>query len=1117
MVEIIPYTEDDEDSSTWVPLSAPDTRSSHGENTTTANAAKSHQNSSSANHHLAYDESDSEWQELNVSHASLAPVTTSSQKGSRQTSTSDSSTSWWGKQLITHLTKTPQGVSSGEEGDYSSENDEEIVWKRANDLNADDKILFRRVDNDDAGPSSSNSREKGADEDAKTKAPSEPAIRKSERNSSRANHNQQRTSIGSTQHRNQQGKYRQQAKNKLQQTLLYHPMRELPFCILRNLYVEGKHELYMAWNAYIEANGGNAVFAPITFFIAVGLLGIALIATGVFKIGYIALYASVRFTVAFMKFVVVAAWGMTTRLAWISLISTFVLGVLVYVVIVKVRKASNARDKSWIPNMSNLLTLMIAVASPAMYELIAILYSFQALSLSTSNDFIRNDMESLRECDAYSIPMSTTFSTLIAWVVAIMVMVLTCCGVSAFAEYLDNETDMNSTKNTVLDSTTHNSNVLGSFASVKRHLIACHTLSVAIFVLSAISFIIARAIYLYYGGELMSILSGLGTVGFNFLFVVVGALLVNWSGKLALRELPNIEEGEDSNLYQRIVRNALKESVIDITTNAVWGNVSGISGVLSEEDGILRLAVLEWLIDRWTSSSETTENSSSQPTTSTSTQEESNPSDSSQADAKSDKFSSPGNQTEDASNCQRPSRGSAINLDISKSLPSYESLEKVISKLDADESLIPAIQSYRIWIYSLPPSRNIALAVGCWRMCPCIVALMLVAVWSILLRMKEALLTISYAQLEGQCVLTTSSTNNLTTIILMSVMIFLEYHRVRRWWTRVACNLSEAEQPQTDSIAIMLEYDADQSSRSVSGSIINLSALNGLVLKTWNMLLESIVMLENAVPVVRCATVAVEAANLTSNAACLVDLAVQIKKHGLLAGLGILVVDAFSHQLQEELRRRHGDHTSDEGTVSIADDLGGKYTSSLIKSVGNASKIVHNLQRIREGHRKSEEELGASAALHEDNQSLSGIVEEKVESTSPTAPKGTNLGSSEGPGSKTNHDEHLEAKVTMPSSEDFLTKDIPAQYTAHEENDTNEDGEGGETPDLVAVVGEVSTTTQNEIIEVSTSDNEEQRDGGLPVWLGGGLAVAGAIAGGLAVVIASGKKEDNKKKEQQQH
>lgn len=105
---------------------------------------------------------------------------------------------------------------------------------------------------------------------------------------------------------------------------------------------------------------------------------------------------------------------------------------------------------------------------------------------------------------------------------------------------------------------------------------------------------------------------------------------------------------------------------------------------------------------------------------------------------------------------------------------------------------------------------------------------------------------------------------------------------------------------------------------------MKLSALNKLILQTWNL----IASFESAIPAVRCATVACATANSTNDAACLVDVAVEIKNHGLLAGIGMLVVDAFSHHLQEVLRRRHKEKNSDTSANHRAShdiDLGGKY------------------------------------------------------------------------------------------------------------------------------------------------------------------------------------------------
>ena len=1111
MVEIIPYTEDDEDTSTWIPLIQPnqDNRGSNSSRTQTERPeAKDRTNDSSV------------WQDIS------SPSQTST---SQSLMISESKPSSWEMQLISHLTSTPNAPARDE--GYSSENDENIEWKHANELNDGDKSREQHKSN-----------------------PPENTGRQPQRSrSSYTNHNKQRQRPHATEntsgprtheHEDQNSElvsYRQEAKDKLQKTLIYHPMRELPFRMLRNLYIEGKQELHQAWNAYIQDNGGAVIFAPLTFFLVIAFLGVALIGIGVFRIGSIALFAAIRVTISLLELTVWGARGMITHLAWLSLLFFLAMGALIWISMDKVRKSSivnilarSEPDSQDAPDVSTLLPWVVALTSPSMYELVACLYSLQALSLPVSNVAV-NNMDYTHECDA-NIGTSTILPPFISFITSLLVVTSTCLGIYTFAEYLDKDADdyTNNIEDTK-DEKLHAPRQLNRYLKrIQRNLNACHTLSVVVLTLSAVMFLLMRAAYLYFGGDFINILSGLGIIGYHLLCVTIGTALVLWAGKAALNELPaSNEESEDGNIYQRIARNALKESIIDVATNAVWSNVSGLSGVLSEEDGILRLAVLEWLIDRMTSS-ETSNQPSSSTSTSRSEHQESSSSTTNLSDINSAgirdetelrQSSSSESKTNNNSPKDRSQSSSSGHVDILKNLPSYESIENVISKLDADEALIPAIQSYQTWIYSLPPTRNVAMAVACWKICPGMVALLLFVAWSLFMRMKEALVTFIHSQYGSEyCAFSNITQNNWLGLFafIMSPIIYLEYLRVRRWWTRVACSIEEtkcSDEADTipDSLAIMMEYDYDKLSSP--------SYLNKLIMKIWNLLLESIVMLESSIPVVRCATVACAAANFTSDAACLVDLAVEIKNRGLLAGISMLVIDAFSHHLHEELQRRHtesNDEASPVERIVASDELSGKYTNSLIKSVGHASKIVHNLSRLQGDGKKSMKPSNESDSYNgvDDNPSLneeSGPLSLDASAKDSTdVDRGVDCSAADADVSKTFKDDLAPKDSSTPSNsasvddfQDTFTDQVVEKRDKNKETDL--DSVVSRTTDE-QTIGIVTSRTEN---DDTSGDKNERGDGGVPMWLGGGLAVVGAVVGGLAVAAANGKKNEEKNRQRE--
>ena len=1103
MVEIIPYTEDDEDSSTWIPLIAP------GQNISGSDSARIQTKRSGASN----DESDNSFVSHDVSsHSSLAALSAPSQTG--QPSISESKPSFWEMQLISHLTSTPSAPVNDE--GYSSENDDNIDWKHANELNDGNEWWVKRerqepnlTENEGSQPQRSRS--------------------------SYTHHNEQQQrqhtadKTGNTRIHIHQGNastsYRQEAKNKLQQSLIYHPMRELPFRIIRNLYIEGKHELYQAWISYIliQNNGDTIILAPLTFFMFVAFLGIILIGIGVSRIACIAVFASIRVTVSFLKLTVWGARGMLTHLAWLSLLSFVAIGALIWISVVKVRNplsASNLAnpepDSQGAPNISTAISLLVAFTSPSMYELVACLYSFRALSLPVSYA-VENDLHHTYECDA-SIRTVTTLPPFTSVVTSLVVVTLTCLGIYTFSEYLDrgSENHTQQIENTEERESSTSRQLNRCLRRIQRNLNACHTLSVVILALSAAIFLFLRASYLYFEGDFVNILSGLSILGYHLFCVTIGAILLSWSGKAAFNELSGGSGDDgDNNLYQRIFRNSLKESIIDVTTNAVWSNVSGLSGVLSEDDGILRLAMLEWLIDRL-SPSETTQSPPSSTNASRSGHQEFSHS-TNQSDINSSSINGETKQSKSKNNTpedETQNTGSA-NVEILKNLPSYASIEKVITNLDADEALIPAIQSYRIWIYSLPPSRNIAMAVACWKMCPGIVALLLFAIWSFFMRSRDALVTFLQSQYVVEyCVLSNVSRNNILGLLafVMSPIVYLEYLRVCRWWDRVVCNIEETKSNDgvataPDSFSIMLEYDYDKLSSP--------SFLNKMILKIWGLLLESIDLLESSIPVVRCATVACATANLTSDAACLLDLAVEIKNRGLLAGIGMLVVDVFSHHLHEELQRRHAESNNNSSSAertAVGDEIGGKYTNSLIKSVGHASKIVHNLSQLQGDGKKSKQPPNEKENAYNDS-------DNELSLDKGTEPPDLDISSKD-------TSNNTKTVVDDPKTGDcktMLNGFEPTCSGAFMSTSTASDCQGTAAAQVIGKHDDntqsVVSHTDEQATDVATSktenvdnfcDENEKGDAGMPMWLGGGLAVVGAVVGSLAVAAASGKKDKEK-------
>lgn len=1103
MVEIIPYTEDDEDSSTWIPLSAPNASSSSTKGTkgsVSTNAASQTRMDPTVVEEVGdeEDEDTSQWQQL-----SYHPVSTTTSQTAK--TCGSESTPWsWEKQIISHLT-APNHASATKEDDYLSEDDENVVWSRPNDRKDDDKLFFKRSDRDgrlsDSTPVPAAQGTQGSRTTNQIQSQQEQP-RSSSQTSSRQTKQSQANSTSS------QTSYRQAAKNKLQESLIYHPMRALPFCFLRNLYGELKHELSLGWATYLEANGGHFMFAPITFFILVAILGAALFGSGAFGIGSIVISSATRVGISICKFSMWSVWEMRNHLALLYVVTSLVLGIAIYALTAKDSHSKSSQDVArtetesprWTPDLSTLLSWMIALISPCIYELVVILYSLFAFSLPIYNKH-GIEYESANECGAL-LTATTTSPALAASITALLVFLLTCCAVSLLAGYLETGT--------------HESIIV----RIKRHLNACHTISIVTLGVSAASFLFLRCLYLYYGGSIFTVFSGIGTAGFHLFYMVSGAILLKWAAEQSIVELhitnindDNTEEG--NNLFQRMVQNALKHSVYEITTNAVWSDSSGLSGVLSEDDGTLRFAVLEWLIDRWVSSSSLeTSQSTSTPTTSQHAEEDSSSFTSSPNNA------TPRTQPTNASAYANPTHSStasdhdhtdnASNSNVYNSVPSYESLQKVLSKLDADDALLPAIQRYQAWIYSLPPSRNVAMLVAVWKMCPGTIALLLLTLWSTLLRMKELSWTFINSWLSEECGNTPipfSQHMAYITVAMLSPILCLEYLRVRRWWARVASNISETESSDEtekvpDSLVIMVGLDFDDDLGSMDRSRQKELTLNYLILRSWDFLLDSIAMLESSIPVVRCATAASAVIKLSSDAVCLLDLAVEIKNRGLLGGIGVLIVDAFNHHLSEEIRRRRQENIDESASGDRGhpeeDNIGGKYTSSAISAVGNATKLAHNVSCL----------CGATATAPVHRESQDSKQKPGSAATADDHNPDEDKNNCEGTALEHSKDEIVQDNVDEPDEESIN----------HDREINGKEPPCGEQsksmPDSVATDAEAAPTsskTEQAGVQTATASNDtdNHNGGGMPLWIGGGLALAGAVVGGLAVA-ANMKKEEGK-------
>jgi len=398
MVEIIPYTEDDEDQSNWIPLTSTATptnatysTANHSsvaaavitDNASAVSAARTNvvnfdpndtignlkvgRGNKGSREDLIFvedveDESDdgNEWQTLSSKSASQL------QHSTTQTLSSATEPSWsWGKQLITHLTSTPTTATTSVtevDDDDASENEEDIVWSRPNDLGGDVDVGGLYCSN----RQSSIEEEYDDEKISAMKIPSQKLFTKAESIQQLTEPLQMKPQIIMDTHESQEEEQEQarfqripeqqrkheqtqpnpSAKTKLQQKFIHDPLRAIPLCFLRHLYHETKLRFTLAWDTYLEQNELQSILAPLSLLIIVGLLGMGLIGTGLSGLGSLILRASVQVIVSFYTWMVELYWAMASKIVWISICASLVLVIMIWIW----SRVNARRDEATKPN-----------------------------------------------------------------------------------------------------------------------------------------------------------------------------------------------------------------------------------------------------------------------------------------------------------------------------------------------------------------------------------------------------------------------------------------------------------------------------------------------------------------------------------------------------------------------------------------------------------------------------------------------------------------------------------------------------------------------------------------------------------------------------------------------
>ena len=401
-------------------------------------------------------------------------------------------------------------------------------------------------------------------------------------------------------------------------------------------------------------------------------------------------------------------------------------------------------------------------------------------------------------------------------------------------------------------------------------------------------------------------------------------------------------DDDDMEWLSRTLRSALRLSLRDV--------LASISGRVNEDE-MLQLAIIRWIVDYWSSApansasdnappNNTSEKKSKGPDQSANFREQTaeatiKPTGASPKPSSSDNSSVHWNDLRpmlhiatnqmsiEVNSLQSPASGrqsgsetsiEPITLASHVSSPtkndSVDNLSTMLMSLDVDERGPSAVEAYRKAVESFPPTRNFAIGVSVARRCPAFLALTL-------------RLFMGYP-------------GSVTTIVVLLPFIVLEYFRIRAWMqtcstlANVDKNITDENDSENhenlssvDSIVILLSGDNDNPSQPPT-----------LVL-VWQNIQSSVSALEVGLTATRCIQTTSVAVDFAGNIMSLVQLGYEVKEFGLIHGLASVGKEIFLLNTSES--------NSKQG---ITQSL--KYTGAAMDAVRNGQIVARNLQILLE-------------------------------------------------------------------------------------------------------------------------------------------------------------------------
>jgi len=1112
MVEIKPYVEEDEgDDENWVPLFPSTSMQSTEQSDSAAAAHNITLDGSGVDGAVkggfpsvdSEDDDDEGWQKLCSSRDITAHQS--------QAAPSVSSLMEFipALSVITKVTTVPP--ASDENDDVLSESEENIKWGRPDELD-DTEIKHFRDDRDVGGvfedynddkissmrlcenevvehirqrPIVNKSQLVAKEDYTSISSSDEESLRKQQEREQK----QQQQLILRPQQQQQEQPPSNHIKSKLQEKFIHDPLRSLPLRFLRNFFLEAKYQLTFAWRCYFinenDENGSNGtsmdtgVLAALLLYSIIGLFALGLILHGIYDIGLVMLSTLI--------------WSMETSTAETSLTSsdgmcasictTLILGTVIW--LVSKLKSRECFEATLI--LSNAVPVIVALTSPSVFEFFVI-----GLSIRT---FLSVCMTGL--IDAGCPPGMSTVAVVVIVTAVSVFLVMNLVSWQKLEEGENNDL-------AEMKPPSYRKTLIGeSFCRVMTYPHECHALGIVTLAAMSIALILLRdGIFIFSSLRMLRICLSIG----------VGIFVLErlWDSILDAVAVKSDRRAAMGLSWRHVSRRAMRKSLLDLSKSALWskddtGNV--ILGILSEEDSELRYAILEWILNRWTATSydqsaeglggtayDQSEEENSVPNeaneekkTGTSDSAEvphppSRSENSQQAPSDDTKFEANYSNSDSCSeaefneNCESDFR---TNEHRQPSTASYQSLQSVITRLDADEALIPTIERYREWVYSLKPNSNLALCVAVWKLCPAMTIFGAAFIWYF----GRSFLQVVVFYTLGST--SRGSVGNLQCLCVIAgalwPLLLTEYYLLSRWWETHFKGCEDIP----DSVMILLESEIF-SPKLLFYPTALITDTSALFLRVWNLLLESITLLESSVPAVRCATVAACTADLAADTLCLVDLAFEVQKRGVFGGIGMLILDAFTHHLKEELRQRR---STEGGDTNQDEELDSKYTGAVINSTRNIGKISQNIGGLMNSKKKQDgmKEKDKEGAMKSDNNGESGRVAEQD-------------------------------SLDIPYCSVKNADEIPEVFNQNRGSDSTQ-GDEVATNEGASFRGQSGSTrldTKQTSQEAESEANIEQKDGDdggnlIPIVIGGGLAVLGAFIGGVTVAAANNKNDDKRR------